>query len=124
MVIGGYYGGGDGAGYLSDVELLSLDPDNPVPPCLMNLSDFPVALFGASGSVGDGNKANSNLVIREPLTSFQMNYPWSVVEIPLQMIRRKNVTSTLPSVIPGRYLDQCLMSRCIVHMHTWRILAS
>ena len=50
MVIGGY-----NHSYLSDVELLSLDPENPVPPCLMSLNDFPVGLFGASGSVGDGN---------------------------------------------------------------------
>ena len=41
--------------YLTDVELVSLDPDYPVPPCLTGLNDFPIGLFGASGSVGDGN---------------------------------------------------------------------
>ena len=41
--------------YLDDVELISLDSDYPVPPCLMRLNNFPVGLFGASGSVGDGN---------------------------------------------------------------------
>ena len=41
--------------YSYDVELVSLDPDYPVPPCLMSLNDFPVGLIGASGSVGDGN---------------------------------------------------------------------
>ena len=41
--------------YLYDVELVSLDPDYPVPPCLMSLNNFPIAAFGASGSVGDGN---------------------------------------------------------------------
>ena len=40
---------------LDDVELISLDSDYPVPPCLMRLNNFPVGLFGASGSVGDGN---------------------------------------------------------------------
>ena len=41
--------------YVYDVELVSLDPDYPVPPCLMSLNNFPVGLIGASGSVGDGN---------------------------------------------------------------------
>ena len=41
--------------YLADVELVSLDPNYPVPPCLTRLNDFPIAVFGASGSVGDGN---------------------------------------------------------------------
>ena len=51
MVVGGY---GD-SGRLSDVELLSLDPDNnPVPPCLANLNDFPVKLESAAGSVDKG----------------------------------------------------------------------
>ena len=57
MVIGGY-----NHSYLSDVELLSLDPENPVPPCLMSLNDFPVGLFGASGSVGDGNMTIFTLI--------------------------------------------------------------
>ena len=48
--------------YLSDVELLSLDSDNPVPPCLMSLNNFPVGLFGASGSVGDGNMSILNMI--------------------------------------------------------------
>ena len=75
MVIGGYYDPSylytteysytteDPYGaYLSDVELLSLDSDNPVPPCLMSLNNFPVGLFGASGSVGDGNMSIFNLI--------------------------------------------------------------
>ena len=64
MAIGGH--GQDysqpGSQYLSDVELLSLDPDNPVPPCLMSLNNFPVRLYGASGSVGDGNMTIFNLI--------------------------------------------------------------
>ena len=51
MVVGGL---GD-SGRLADVELFSLDPDNnPVPPCLANLNDFPVRLDGAAGSVDEG----------------------------------------------------------------------
>ena len=51
MVVGGYNDGN----YLNDVELVSLDPDNdPVPPCLMNLNDFPVPFIGAAGSVDEG----------------------------------------------------------------------
>ena len=53
MVIGGY--NSDFGGYLSDVELVSLDPDNnPVPPCLANLNDFPVEIAYAAGSVDEG----------------------------------------------------------------------
>ena len=67
MVIGGYYDEyydeyDDPDAYLSDVELLSLDPDNPVPPCLMSLNEFPIGLFGASGSVGDGNTTIFTLI--------------------------------------------------------------
>ena len=52
MVVGGYNGLG---GYFSDVELVSLDPDNnPVPPCLANLNDFPVEISYAAGSVDEG----------------------------------------------------------------------
>ena len=51
MVVGGY----DSSGSLADVELVSLDPDNnPVPPCLTNLNNFPVELEGAAGSVDEG----------------------------------------------------------------------
>ena len=47
MVVGGYN--------LNDVELVSLDPDdNPVPPCLVNLNDFPVDIYYAAGSVDEG----------------------------------------------------------------------
>lgn len=43
-------------GYINAVELVSLDPDNnPVPPCLTNLNDFPIGIDGAAGSVGEGN---------------------------------------------------------------------
>ena len=53
MVIGGY--NFDLGGTLSDVELVSLDPDNnPVPPCLANLNDFQVKINGAAGSVDEG----------------------------------------------------------------------
>ena len=57
MVIGGYkYGLG---GELSDVELVSLDPDNnPVPPCLANLNDFLFGIQYAAGSVDKGNVTN------------------------------------------------------------------
>ena len=53
MVVGGYnYDLGE---ILTDVELVSLDPDNnPVPPCLANLNDFPVKLESAAGSVDKG----------------------------------------------------------------------
>ena len=52
MVIGGYnFDFGD----LTDVELVSLDPDNnPVPPCLINLKKFPVPIQGAAGSIDEG----------------------------------------------------------------------
>ena len=54
MVIGGYRGRGRNPEY-DDVELVSLDPDNnPVPPCLANLNNFPVELYGAAGSVDEG----------------------------------------------------------------------
>ena len=50
MVVGGYR-----IRELSDVEIVSLDPNNnPVPPCLTNLNDFPVELDGAAGSVDKG----------------------------------------------------------------------
>ena len=50
MVIGGY-----NDGPLTDVELVSLDPDNnPVPPCLKDLNNFPVEIRGAAGSIGEG----------------------------------------------------------------------
>ena len=69
MVVGGYYDPYSGEDryttedpYLSDVELLSLDSANPVPPCLMSLNNFPVGLFGASGSVGDGNATIFKLI--------------------------------------------------------------
>ena len=53
MVVGGY--NYDLGGSLSDVELVSLDPDNnPVPPCLANLNDFPVEFYAAAGSVDEG----------------------------------------------------------------------
>ena len=53
MVVGGY--NFDLGGPLSDVELVSLDPDsNLVPPCLANLNDFPVKIYGAAGSVDKG----------------------------------------------------------------------
>ena len=53
MVVGGY--NDDFGGYLSDVELVSLDPDNnPVPPCLTNLNDFPLGFAYAAGSVDEG----------------------------------------------------------------------
>ena len=52
MVIGGY---GYSEPILSDVELVSLDPDNnPVPPCLANLNDFPFEIAYAAGSVDEG----------------------------------------------------------------------
>jgi len=52
MVVGGY--NDDFGGYLSDVELVSLDPDNnPVPPCLTNLNDFPLGFAYAAGSVDE-----------------------------------------------------------------------
>ena len=52
MVIGGF---NSDLGFLSDVELVSLDPDNnPVPPCLANLNDFPVEIAYAAGSVDEG----------------------------------------------------------------------
>ena len=57
MAIGGYSYSNT---YYEGVELVSLDPDNPVPPCLMSLNDFPVGLLGASGSVGDGNLSKWN----------------------------------------------------------------
>ena len=54
MVIGGY--NYDLGGELSDVELVSLDPDNnPVPPCLANLNDFLFGVQYAAGSVDEGN---------------------------------------------------------------------
>ena len=42
---------------LTDVELVTLDPDNfPVPPCLTNLKELPFASFGMAGAVDeDGN---------------------------------------------------------------------
>ena len=47
--------GVDNIGYRNEVELVSLDPDNnPVPPCLANLNNFPVKLDGAAGSVDQG----------------------------------------------------------------------
>ena len=53
MVVGGY--NYDLGGRLSDVELVSLDPDNnPVPPCLANLNDFPVER-GCATRCGDGH---------------------------------------------------------------------
>ena len=53
MVVGGI--NYDLEGSLSDVELVSLDPDNnPVPPCLANLNDFPVEFYSAAGSVDEG----------------------------------------------------------------------
>ena len=37
-----------------DVEVVSLDPDNnPVPPCLADLSKFPVEFQSAAGSVNE-----------------------------------------------------------------------
>ena len=51
MVVGGYNSGN----YLNEVELVSLEPaNNPVPPCLMNLNDFPAPISGAAGSVDEG----------------------------------------------------------------------
>ena len=42
-------------GFIRAVELVSLDPDNnPVPPCLTNLNNFPIGIDGAAGSVGEG----------------------------------------------------------------------
>ena len=53
MVIGGY--NYDLGGELSNVELVSLDPDNnPVPPCLANLNDFLFGIQYAAGSVDEG----------------------------------------------------------------------
>ena len=53
MVVGG--DNSDSRVALPDVELVSLDPDsNPVPPCLANLNDFPVKIYGAAGSVDKG----------------------------------------------------------------------
>ena len=53
MVIGGY--NFELGGHLADVELVSLDPDNnPVPPCLANLNDFPAEISNAAGSVDEG----------------------------------------------------------------------
>ena len=54
MVVGGVNSNFVGD-FLSDVELVSLDPENnPVPPCLANLNNFPVELYGAAGSVDEG----------------------------------------------------------------------
>ena len=54
MVVGGVNSNFVGD-FLSDVELVSLDPENnPVPPCLANLNTFPVELYGAAGSVDEG----------------------------------------------------------------------
>ena len=41
-------------GIIDDVELVSLDPEYPVPSCLSNLNKFPVRTRGAAGSVGEG----------------------------------------------------------------------
>ena len=64
MVVGGFYDDNydyydtefttPTSSYLDEVELISLDPDNPVPSCLTSLSNIPVGLYGAAGSVGDG----------------------------------------------------------------------
>ena len=40
---------------LDAVELVSFDLDNPVPPCLTDLNNFPVGITGAAGSVGEGS---------------------------------------------------------------------
>ena len=50
LVIGGY----DGTTQLAEAELVTLDPDNnPVPPCLDSLQDFPVGLYAAAGAVDE-----------------------------------------------------------------------
>ena len=49
MVIGGY-----DTGIIDDVELVSLDPNFPVPQCLASLNKFPVKTRAAAGSVGEG----------------------------------------------------------------------
>ena len=37
------------------VELVSLDPDNnPVPPCLADLNNFPIGIEAAAGFIGEG----------------------------------------------------------------------
>lgn len=49
LVIGGYNGTN-----LAEVELVSLDPDNyPVPPCLDNLKELPVARYAAAGALDE-----------------------------------------------------------------------
>ncbi len=54
MVVGGENGGG----YLSTVEVVSLDPEfHPVPDCIKNRNDFPYPIYGASGaSLKDGKR--------------------------------------------------------------------
>ena len=49
--------GGIDRASLAEVELVSLDPDNyPVPPCLYNLTELPIASHGMAGAVDeDGN---------------------------------------------------------------------
>ena len=47
MIVGGTYA-------WNDVELVSLDLDNPVPPCLSHLNNFPGGIIGAAGSIGEG----------------------------------------------------------------------
>ena len=37
--------------YLDDVEVLSLDPSNPVPDCLTPLNPFPTAAFGSGAAL-------------------------------------------------------------------------
>jgi hypothetical protein len=49
-------GGLNASGSLSDVEVVSLDPEtNPVPPCLAELKSFPTTVYwGAGGVLGSG----------------------------------------------------------------------
>ena len=67
MVIGGY-----DIGILNDVELVSLDPDVPVPPCLANLNKFPVKTRAAAGSTGEGVYAKTDEVEMNSLNDGQI----------------------------------------------------
>ena len=55
MVVGG-------AGFLDQVELISLDPENhPVPECLKGLGPYPLEILAASGAEYQGGKINMSL---------------------------------------------------------------
>jgi hypothetical protein len=71
LVVGGE---GDGREDLSDVEVVSLDPDpetNPVPACLEELNSFPTTVKkGAHGLLGSGKpKEEKNISLEHVCTN-------------------------------------------------------